>query len=224
MNYFQKCRELEEQKRKYENIKNIVDSKERNLKQLESQLRQDQLMTDDARDLERNLFASLGPMAPGNVGEINRVIWPFWFSTEMNGEGISQNESLQTQFSVTLEASFIVMAIAKTVYQTNVTPWNYLDPNADGLLGRAPGLTFTLRDSSSSRQFFGKEPIALGHIGNPRFPTMLPRPMLLLPNQMMEIQFQNSHPQNDYLPVLTFFGYRLRLENAQQILSTVSGR
>lgn len=225
MNYEQKCRELEEKRQRWENIKRIVESKERNLKQLESQLQQDQLMTDDARDLERNLFESLGPLAPGNVGEINRVIWPFWFTTDsLDSTGIGPNETLQSQFAVTLEAAFIVMAIAKTVYQTNAVPWNYLDPNNDGLVGRAPGLSFTLRDSSSQRQFFGKEPIAMGHIGNPRFPTMLPRPMMLLPNQMMEVQFQNSHPVNEYLPALTFFGYRIRLENAQQILSTISGR
>lgn len=225
MSYEQKCLELRAKRERYDKIKDIVISKEKNLKMLESQLRQGQLMTEDARDLERNLFKNLGPLAPGNVGEINRVIWPFWFTTDLpNNEGIALDESFQTQFSVTLEASFIIMAIAKTVYQTNVEPWNYLDPNEDGLLGRAPGLSFTLRDSSSQRQFFGNEPVAMGHIGNPRFPTVLPRPMLLLPNQMMEIQFMNDHASNVYFPTLSFFGYRLRLENAQQILSTVSGR
>jgi hypothetical protein len=85
-----------------------------------------------------------------------------------------------------------------------------------------PGLQFGIRDGSSSRQFFNT-PMEINHYGNPRFPTKLPRPIMFLPRQNVQIQFTNTHPTNRYLPVITGFGYRMRIEDAQNFLSLVYG-
>lgn len=206
-------------------IKNIVDSKANTLAAKESQIRQLQAPMNNARDLERNLQRNVGPMlAPGNVGDINKIIWPFYFTTDLPAESLAQNEVFQTGFSVTQEAAFVMMSITKTVYLENdPNEFIYADPNDSTVAANsAPGLQFTLRDGSSSRQFYNM-PMDISHYGNPRFPTKLPRPIMFLPNQNVQIAFTNTHESNLYLPSITVFGYRMRVDDAQNFLSLVYG-
>lgn len=217
---------LQDLRRQVQGIADIVNSKSKNLEVKESLLRQGQIPSTDPRDIEKNLSRNLGPiLAPGNLGDINKIIWPYFFSTAVPEATLSPGQNLQTGFQVTQEAAFILMSFTKTVYSNNsiTNQWIYLDPNDEAdQTNQAPGLTFTLRDGSSSRQFFNR-PIPLSCYGNPRFPTKLPRPVMLLPNQIMQVQFNNSHPSNDYVPFLTFFGYRMRVEDAQNFLGLVYG-
>lgn len=211
-----------------QSIATKVNAKAKNLQVQESLLRQGQIPSYNARDVEKNLARSLGPiLAPGNLGDINKIIWPYWFSTHLQpgAEVLSSasNPTLQTGFTVTQEAAFVLMSYSKAVYLVNDGLWVYLDPNDESSnVNSAPGLTFTLRDASSSRQFFNT-PMNLAAQANPRFPTKLPRPVMMLPNQEMQVQFNNSHPSNEYVPFLTFFGYRMRVEDAQNFLGLVFG-
>jgi hypothetical protein len=226
MSYEQKMSELQRLRSQVDSLSQIVQSKARNLDMKENQLRQGQISVENARDLEVNMNRNLGPMlAPGNLGDINKIIWPYYFSTELPAEPIGPNETFQTGFSITQEAAFIMMSYTKVVY--DATPpfdvaWQYLNPNEDGIDNLAPELTFTFRDGSSSRQFFNSA-IEIGHYGNPRFPTKFPRPIMFLPNQSVQVAFVNSHPTREYVPILTAFGYRMRIEDAQNLLSLVYG-
>jgi hypothetical protein len=206
-------------------LANMVGAKEKNLAEKESQIRQGQIPNNGPQDLEKNMRRNLGPMlAPGNLGDINKVIWPYYFSTEVPDAGISLDQTFQTGFSVTQEAAFIMMSFTKTVYVDNgAGNWVYLNPNDESnIINQAPNLTFTMRDGSSSRQFYN-QPMQMQNYGNPRFPTKLPRPIMLLPNQVMQVSFVNSHPSVSYVPMMTFFGYRMRIEDAQNFLSLVYG-
>lgn len=223
MSYEQELKNLVKLRNQVKDIQQIVNSKAKNLQTLESQLRQSQLPVSNARDMERNMHKNLGPLlTPGNLGDINRVIWPFFFTTDTPEESIGQNQTFQTGFSVTQEAAFILMSFTKTVYlETDENEFTYADPNDSSIANNlCPGLTFTLRDGSSSRQLFNT-PIEMGHYGNPRFPTILPRPIMFLPNQNVQIAFTNTHPTNLYLPKITCFGYRIRVEDAQNFLGLV---
>jgi hypothetical protein len=61
-------------------------------------------------------------------------------------------------------------------------------------------------------------------IGVPRNPTVLPVPILFLQNSNVEIIYtNNSENVRTYRPFVTMFGYRVRLQEYQQVLSTVSG-
>ena len=221
--YEQKMLELQKLQSQVSNISEMVNSKERAVNDKLSRMRQGQVPVENARDLEYQMNKNLGPMlAPSNLGDINKIIWPYFFSTEVPNSPIGPNETFQSGFSITQEAAFIMMSFTKSVYEvdTNTSQWTYLDPNADDYNSRAPNLTFSLRDGSSSRQFFNR-PIELAHYGNPRFPTKFPRPIMLLPNQVMEVSFVNSHPTKTYVPFITAFGYRMRIEDAQKFLSLV---
>lgn len=225
MSFEQELARLQQLQRQVEGIQQIVNAKEHDISRREQLLRQGQRPNNSAQNLQYNMSNALSPMlTPGNIGDINAVIWPFYFTTDIPEQSLAQNETFQTGFSVTQEAAFIFMSFQKTVYLAQGDEpdesWTYLDPDAGQ--PSAPGLTFTLRDGSSSRQLFNT-PMAMDSYGNPRFPTKFPRPVMLLPNQVMQIQFTNTHDSNKYVPFITAFGYRLRIDEAQKFLSLVYG-
>ena len=169
-----------------------------------------------------NLDKLPGMLRPGNVGDINRVIWPFWFTFTPAPE-LAPGESSSASFAVTQEASFVAMAITKTVHNLTVGPtYTYVDPGDETGAGETPGLSFFLRDAQSSRVFM-QSTIELDHIGAPRFPTILAQPMLFLPNSVVEAGYTNSNASNTYVPFVTLFGYRLRIEESEKIRSLVTG-
>lgn len=224
MDYETKMRELAAVQKQVQGIQSIVNSKANQISIKESQLRQNQEPNDSAQQLEYNMANALGPLlTPGNIGDINSVIWPFYFTTDIPNTPLAANETFQTGFSVTQEAAFIMMSFTKTVYlvegEEPDESWTWLDPS---IQPSAPGLVFTLRDGSSSRQLFNT-PINIDAYGNPKFPTKFPRPVMLLPNQVMQVAFTNSHPTNVYVPFITAFGYRIRIDQASKLLSLVYG-
>lgn len=182
-----------------------------------------------ARTLKSNLGQALDPQfVPGNVGDINSVYWPFWFRTGMNADGtppvIAPGATFATSFSITQEASFIWMSWVKTVYQFDPVAgtFTYIDPDQPGAAGAAFNLSVRFRDGVSSRDFSNAN-FDLNSFGHPRFPMKHPKPSLFLPNGIIEVTFQNDDLVNQYVPFITAFGYRMRIENSQNILSMVTG-
>jgi hypothetical protein len=168
--------------------------------------------------LDRALPASL---RPGNVGSINRVIWPFWFT--FSAPELTPNSSSQGFVTITQEAAFVLMSYSKSVYKKTAGPtYTYVDPNDYTAAGQTDGLKFTLKDAQSTRTFHNA-PLELDAVGLPEFPSVLPTPILFLPNSTIEITYQNDNASDTYVPYVTFFGYRVRIEDAQRILSTVVG-
>lgn len=197
----------------------MANEQNRNLRMRQAQSKS------SARSLSNHMNRSLPPaMRPGNVGAINRVIWPFWFTS--TAVELAPNTSLQGFTTVTQEAAFVMMAITKTVYKrTGVAgaySYTFVDSLDEMAAGQVDGLTFTLRDSSSTRTFHNK-PLEIDQIGGGEFPSVLPTPILFLPNSTIETTYNNDHPTDVFVPYLTFFGYRVRIEDAQNILSTVTG-
>lgn len=201
-----------------------LDQKAKALSQMESQLKQGELPNNSAQNLTENLQRSMGNfMVPGNVGDINKVIWPFMFSTDLPLI-ISPNSNVRSAFTVTQEAAFVCMNYVKTVYSLDdtVVPNQlvYIDPDQYG--SGAPGLSYIIRDAVSSREFFNI-PQNIDQVGNPRFPFVWPTPQIFLPNSSIEVNFFNNHPTNVYYVTMTFFGYRIRFEGSHRILSTIYG-
>lgn len=225
MDFQSKMNELQNLRKQVTCLNDFIESKAKQIEIRESQLKQGQLPNNGPQNLQYNMRNALEPMlTPGNIGDINSVIWPFFFTTDVPDSPLANGETLQTGFSVTHEAAFIMMSFTKVVYlvegEVPNDSWTYLDPDAGQ--PSAPGLTFTLRDGSSSRQLFNT-PMLIDNYGHPRYPTKFPRPVMLLPNQVMQIAFTNSHPTNLYVPFISAFGYRIRVEEAQKLLSLVYG-
>jgi hypothetical protein len=171
-------------------------------------------------DLSSGLPANL---RPGNLGDINKVVWPFWFTT--TDAVVNPNQAVQGNITITQEAAFIWLSYTKAVFLEETGgpgQYQYIDPNqADGA-GKSNGLSVLFRDSQSSRQFMNK-PIDINQVGYAKFPTVLPTPQLLLPNSNIEFTYQNNTDDLVYRPFITLFGLRVRIEDAQNILSTITG-
>jgi hypothetical protein len=193
------------------------------------QLRQGQEQNIDPQALHRNMNRALpAGLRPGNVDDINRVIWPFWFTFELDPgvEDIAPDETRIGSFAVTQEAAFIAVSLTKAVFLREAAPdrFTYIDPENFNLdVSDAEGLKYVLRDSTSTREF-NDVSMPVDMIGVPRNPTVLPVPILFLQNSNVEIIYtNNSENVRTYRPFVTMFGYRVRLQEYQQVLSTVSG-
>jgi hypothetical protein len=178
-----------------------------------------------ATDLHRNIKRNVpSRLMPGNVGDINRVIWPFWFT--FTAPELVPNQTATAAFAVSQEASFIAMAFTKVVFKrTGVGPYTYTaidQSQEDNAVGDANGLKFQFRDAQSSR-VFSQTVVPLDAFGDPRFPSTFQTPLMFLPNSTVECVYSNSDATATYVPWITMFGYRVRLENAEQILSLIEG-
>lgn len=172
-------------------------------------------------DLRAALGEYLPPqLMPGNVGSFNCVTWPFWFQVDFDfgtnptivGGGVtSQSQS----FRVDQEAAVLLLAVSRQAdaYSTSgqLGPW-----------------ALTVRDNQSSRQF-NDAPVPLQMISTQAGrPTRLPTAMLLMPNASISCIMSNWLPQGQSQTTtgsghhqLSFFGYRVRIEDTEKVLSSV---
>jgi hypothetical protein len=194
---------------------------ERGLKQREkAQLSMPQF---DSRD--KQLSSSLKKylptyLMPGNVGHLNQVTWPFWFNVTIDfGTNPDMDEKLEKRafFKITEESGLLLTSISRhSVSYTEA--------------GRTGPWSVIFRDRQSSRQF-NDNPIPLQMLGTRGRPTVLPTPMLLMPNAILEVQMNTLLSEGERQigdgngeHIFTFFGYRIRIEDYQNVSSTVYGR
>lgn len=208
--------------------------KERQLKLREKALHQEQtgIITD------RRLAASLPPeiaqgangqslharlakllpehMVPGNVGGLNRVQWPFYHVFDFDfGDNptLSYPASQQSaSFQVTQEAALLLMALS----------WSPFDNGVSGLKGP---YNIEIRDRQSSRQF-NDAPIPMQMLGRRSQPTILPTPMLIMPNAFLDavMRVWNTtpiNPQGSGKHQVAVFGYRVRPQDADKVMSLI---
>lgn len=204
-------------------------TKKAQLDQAEASLRQGTVPVRGPQDVKANLRNGLPEwMVPGNLGEINSIIWPFWFTNITPAlpaaTGGTQSQATAS-VTITQEAAFIITSFTKAIFTYDpITGFaTYLDPsNIPGGAGLSPGLTMTLVDAQSSRVFMSK-PIQLDTVGYSVFPNALPTPLMFLPNSIIQTQLFNSSASNNYVPWITYFGVRCRIEDAQRIMSLITG-
>ena len=199
---------------------------------MQAQARGNLMPNTNARSLNANLQQALGPAyMPGNVGELNKVIWPFWFTdtnVAENGTIVRPNQEVNAQVAITQEAAFVLVHYTKSVFIESEDQggfngqFTYVDPSQPDGSGKTNGLFFNIRDAVSTRSFFNL-PMNINQVGYWQKPTQLPRPILFLPNSLIEVSYQNNTPDVSYKVFTTFFGYRLRVEHANEILSLVTG-
>ena len=156
-------------------------------------------------------------MMPGNVGEINKVTWPFWYTVSFDlgtDPTIGPNTRQTQSFQISQEACFLLMQVTRK-------PFSY--DNAGDL---AP-LAITIKDRQSSRQF-NDLPIPIQNIGKKKNGTILPTPMYFAPNAFVEVELTSwitadmastGNGKHEFV----FFGYRMRAKEAGKALSTIFG-
>jgi hypothetical protein len=172
----------------------------------------------DPAKLKKNLKDYLpSHMVPGNVGGLNKVAWPFWFQINFDF-GNNPTYDLATRqvqsFQVTQEAAFLLMSITRKSY-------------AYSTAGELAPLQLEIRDRQSTRQFNDK-PVPMQMIGIKSRPTVLPTPMLMMPNAFIDLTLSSWSPTPQVTAgsgkfQFSFFGFRVRVEDADKVLSTIFG-
>lgn len=171
----------------------------------------------------------LDGIQPGNIGDINRVIWPFAFQFQSQNGAVADilpGQSQLLSFTVTQEAGFLMRQISHSTFRLVGGEYSYIDPFYFDESANSPnGLTFTLQDAVSSRLYTGslngRSVQEISDLGNANFPTIYPSTVFLLPNQTMLMNLTNSGDET-FRSFITVWGYRIRVEDDQKILSTVS--
>jgi hypothetical protein len=164
-------------------------------------------------------------LAPGNVGEINEVVWPYWIPTPMIlVPSSAAGASVNTGFQVNAVAGFNMIYFTRTVFQRidlggGNFSYEYFNPEDPLLLGNNFGLSAVFRNGSSEREFMNT-PIDLDHMGDPLYPHYFASPQFLDPSTNFQVQFFNNTPI-DLFVSLQFYGLRVRLDQVKRLMATM---
>lgn len=163
-------------------------------------------------------------LASGDASTLNNMMWPA--SMVVEPVIVSKNGGTEKAiFQVSGEACFVWTSMIKVIFKTpdfdaEALDIDYINPS-NTTDDQANGLTFQMIDNASSRAFMDK-PVPLDNIALPERPFYPDRPQLFLPNQIISIEYSNQNPNFDYVPMLVFQGYKIRLEGQQDLLDIVT--
>lgn len=161
-------------------------------------------------------------LVPGNVGHLNEVTWSFYHQidfnlSELNGWPTFTRASSQTRsFQVSQESAVLLTGVSRHANDYSVA----------GDLG--PWL-MEIRDRQSSR-FFNNSPIPIQTIAQKGYITPLPVSMLVMPNAFIDVTMSNFLSDGDSQTAIgeisgihqfSFHGYRIRIEDAEKVLSSI---
>ena len=166
---------------------------------------------------------SMEPMFTGDLDDLNRLIWPYFYPTEMIL--VPAQGSVTANITVSNEAPFSVMRMSRAVFEYedlgggtfNLT---YIKPSVDVVKGTLDGLSYQLVDSQSKRSW-SEEPISLDYIGDGKCPHIFDEPFLINPNNNLEVRLYNDTDKSYFVSV-TMFGYKIRVEDAKNIITLVT--
>ena len=220
----QKCSALETEIRNLLSIRADIRKRERDLIQQEQAFASEFQLRQGSSDasLEANMRKILpSHLVPGNVGNIDRVAWPFYYEVEFDfgTDPTLTSATRQTQgFQVSQEAGFLLMGAYFDADEEN---------SESGQLGP---YQVEIRDRQSSRQF-NDRPIPVQMLGRDSRPTRLPTPMLILPNASVDMIVSSFVPAGISVATLgeskirfTLSGLRVRVDDDRAVLSTIFGQ
>ena len=190
------------------------------LREVEALYKKVQSEKTNLTDLERAASQKMPTMVDGGLRDVNKVIWPFMFSTGF----LKTSPTIQfaeKNITVTQEAAFVATKIIKNVFimtEPNLYEWVDTEDVTQKLI---KGLSYSLSDPQSGRNFH-RSPVNVEHIGNALYPTkMLARP-LILPNSSLNVKIYQENEVDTYFTNFTIQGFRIRIEDAQELLGLVT--
>lgn len=208
-----------------ENVKRLLRQREKNLKAREQYLKNPGTFSaNNVRNFRDSMQGSLPSyMMPGNVGGVNEVTWPFLFNVTLDfgaNPSIADNVFARNFYQVDQEAAFLILSISRA-HQT--------DENNASATFLAP-IQIEFIDRQSSRRFMS-EPMPLQMLGSNSCPSIYPTAFYMPPNSILDVVASGIPPAA--FPVdftgsgefqLSFFGNRIRTEDAGKVLSTIFGK
>lgn len=213
---------IEQQINQLNNVKRSLREREKSLNARAMYLNNPQTFAaNNVKGLRNSLLGNLpNHMMPGNVGGINEVTWPFYFQANLDfgtDPSFADNVSVRSFFQVDQEAALILTSISRA-HSTDAA-------GASATINAPIEVEFI--DRQSSRRF-NDAAMPLQMIGFNSQPSILPTGLLLMPNAFLDIR-ATGIPSSAF-PVdftgsgafqISFFGYRVRTEDAGKVLSTI---
>ena len=190
------------------------------LREIEALYKKVQSERTNVAELEKTASTKMPSLVDGGLRDINKVIWPFMFST-----GFMKTSPTilfaEKNITITQEAAFVATKIIKNVYkmtEENVYEWVNTEDVSQKLI---KGLSYSLSDPQSGRNFH-RTPVNVEQIGNALYPTkMLSRP-LILPNSSLNVKIYQENEVDTYFTNFTIQGFRIRIDDAQELLGLVT--
>jgi hypothetical protein len=202
------------------NIKRALREREKSLNARAMYLNNPQsFAANNIKGLQEGLLGKLpNHMIPGNVGGINEVTWPFLFQINLDigtNPSVVNTSFTRGSFQVDQEAAFLLMSISRA-HSTNAA--------GQSATINAP-LQVEIIDRQSSRRF-NNAPMPLQMIGQNSCPSIMPTPMFVQPNAFIDFVVSGipASPvtfNGSGVFQLSFFGYRIRTDDAGKVLSTI---
>lgn len=210
MNYIDERKQIRRLERQFRRSQNQTKNQNNHFAGSENEAKENTM------SLEQSLRKILPPyMMPTNVGDVNSVSWPFHHVVNFDlgtNPTIGPTTRVTESFQVSQEAAFIITKLS-------------LKTSSDGI--EAAPLSVRMIDRQSSRQF-NDSAIPLQMIGSKSYPTILPTPMLIMPNAFMDFTLESWLTANQSVVgtgkiQLMLEGYRIRLGDMTKVLSTIFG-
>lgn len=161
-------------------------------------------------------------MSAGSLADVNKIIWPFQFSTgfmKTSADKLTDQKTLR----ITQEAGFVALKIIKTVFERvevepDVFELRYVNSH---LNEQVNDLRISWQDSSSDR-YFQQSPMSINHIGDAFFPTFLRSRPFIFPSGSIVFQLDAGPDTKEYYTNITLIGYRIRVEDTKGLFSLVT--
>lgn len=208
-----------------ENLKLQLREREKSLKAKEIFLNNPRSFGSSNVQAMRHEFMNMLPnyMMPGNVGGITEVTWPFLFNVNIDfGDNptIADDQKATGFYQVDQEAAFLIMGMTRS---------HSTDENGASATILAP-IQLDFIDRQSTRRFSSSQ-VPLQTISQNSIMTIFPTPMYMMPNAVMDVIATGIPPAANPQEFtgsgafqISFFGNRIRTEDAGKVLSTIFGR
>jgi hypothetical protein len=167
----------------------------------------------------------LTPFTAGGLNDINRLIWPFFYTT-----GIIYSDPSDApqdgNFGVSAEADFVATHMTVSIYEVvdlggGNSTIRYLDrENSDNAMV-IQGLKLLVSDSQSTRQWM-QNPVSISKYGDGQRPYYFDEPQLIEKNSNIKATIINNSSGRVYLVDVVLHGYRVRIEDIREFYDIVA--
>lgn len=164
--------------------------------------------------------AQLTPdLVPNGIKDISKIIWPYQMSSGMMSVSpLKKSDGANIQNSN--RAGFVINKIQATVFEVLSAVGDPLDLKYIDLQS-SEDLVHDLyvRFSNSSDRYFSSAFFHISHLGNARFFTRMISNPFIQPNTNFTVELSSKSSTKKYFVNISLLGYRLDIENGENILS-----
>ncbi len=166
----------------------------------------------------------LTPFSSGNLNDINRIIWPFAFSSDLVLME-ANSAPIDAPIGISAEADFVATHMTVAVYEVvdlggGNSTIRYIDRESQDSAMVIQGLKLLLSDSQSTRQWM-QNPVNVQRYGDGQRPYYFDEPQLIEKNSNVKVTIFNNSTRTYILDVV-LHGYRIRIEDVKEFYNIVN--